>query len=124
MSDLQEANLQDVSASSLREAVPELLAKDTPNYLVEYGIRTDDAAMVFHFFSAKDVEGWPEELRMNERLEKAIPKCFDVSKVSAGYADELRSFYVIVGGLGSAPDPWPRVDSFFAAIDDALSSEP
>ncbi len=120
---LSEAALQDVDASSLKEAVPDLLAKDTPGYLVEYGIRIDDGAMVFHFFPPKDRGDWDPGWRMDTRLERALPGCFDVSAVSAGYAEELRSFYVIVGGLGSAPDPWPSVERFFAAIDSALAAE-
>jgi len=115
--DLKSANLQDVSCSSLSTHIPEPLAKDTADYLVEYGIRVDDAAMVFHFFPAKDAKDWKESYHMPDRLEHAIQACFDTTKVRANYVSELKSFCIIVYGLGAGPDPWPLVERFFSEIE-------
>jgi hypothetical protein len=114
---INEANLQDISADSLKTHVPHLLARDTKDYLVEYGIRLDDKAMVFHFFSPKDAAAWDPASKMDQRLKAAIDQCFQVKNVTAGFAPELDSFYVIVGGLGAALDPWPLVDRFFRVLD-------
>lgn len=115
--DLKGANLQDIRANSLLPHVPNLLARDTKDYLVEYGVRVDDKAMVFHFFSPKDRSTWDPEANMDQRLKRAIDICFPVKKVTAGFADELDSFYVIVGELGASPDPWPLVERFFRVLD-------
>lgn len=115
--DLHDAALQDVSYGSLKTHIPELLAKDTPNYLVEYGVRVDDAAMVFHFFSPKDATDWDESYAMTRRLEHAIKSCFDVAKVRAEYISDMRSFCIIVRDLGAALDPWPLVERFFSEIE-------
>jgi hypothetical protein len=114
----------DIRGSTLKAAIPELLARDTPEFFVEYGIRIDDHAMVFHFYPPKSSPGrWVEVSRMAERLERAIPKHFDVAggRVRATYAEELHSFCVIVRGLGAAPDPWPLVARF---LDDVAESRP
>jgi hypothetical protein len=108
-----------VYGTGLKPHLPELLAKDTPNYLVEYGIRYDDGAMVFHFFPPKHRTSWDPSWSLARRLELAMPLCFDTAKLSAGFVEELNSFYVIVGGLGTVPDPWITVERFFRAIDGA-----
>lgn len=107
---------QDVRAASLMPHIPNPLAMDTPNFLVEYGVRVDDQAVVFHFFSAKDRLTWDPAYRMDDRLRRAIDANFDVSKVTCGYASEMDSFYVIVGGLGAGPDPWPLVERFLSDV--------
>lgn len=132
--------------SSIRRAIPDLLAKDSAQYIAEYGVRSDDQAMVFHFFPKKslmelhkindeqararytvpqlekltETKDWDKSYGMDKRLERAIPKCFKVENVSADYADEMSSFCVIVGGLGASLDPWPLVNRFFAEIDAPL----
>jgi len=118
----EDAELGDVPASSLTTHIPNPLAKDTKNYLVEYGIRVDDDAMVFHFFSPKDKETWDPKYDIHNRLEHAITKCFDLRTIKAGYVSELESFYVIVEGLGLVPDPWAKAEAFFSAIDAAPAS--
>lgn len=114
---IQGANLQDIKANSLLPHVPNPLARDTKDYLVEYGVRVDDKAMVFHFFSPKDQTTWDPAAKMDQRLKRAIDACFQVKDVTAGFAVELDSFYVIVGGLGAAPDPWGLVEKFFRVLD-------
>jgi hypothetical protein len=112
--------LSSIGGSALTTHLPEPLARDTPNYLVEYGIRLDDLAMVFHFFPPKDREDWdPARWNLARRLEVVLPKHFDTRMLTAGYAPEIRSFYVIVGGLGAVPDPWFLVERFFGALDAA-----
>jgi hypothetical protein len=115
-------NYDTAAISNLSDAIPERLAKEAPNYLVEYGIRFDDAAMVFHFFPPMHRQDWDPEWKMNERLERAIAETFDTDLVSADYADEVRSFCVIVRGLGCAPDPFPLVELFFERIDSPAAS--
>lgn len=107
---------KDVPASALSPHIPNPLAMDTPNFLVEYGIRADDQAVVFHFFSAKDKPTWDLSYKMDERLRRAIDTNFDTRKVTCGYAVEMDSFYVIVGGLGAGPDPWSLVARFLSDV--------
>jgi hypothetical protein len=111
------SDAKDVLASSLQTHIPDLLARDTPNYLAEYGVRITDEAMVFHFFPPKDRTGWDSRWQPDMRLKAAIDEHFDTRYVSASYVEELQSFCVIVGGLGAAPDPWPLVEKFFRALD-------
>lgn len=108
---------QSVNASALLTHIPNVRAKDTPGYLVEYGSRVDDGAMVFHFFAPIRDDTWNEDYQMHRRLESAIAQHFDTTKVSANYEQDMDSFCIIVGGLGAAPDPWPLVERFFGTID-------
>jgi len=113
---------KDISAASLLPHIPNPLAMDTPNFLVEYGVRIDDQAVVFHFFSAKDRSTWDPEYRMDERLRRAIDANFDTRKITCGFAAEMDSFYVIVGGLGAGPDPWPLVERFLSDVQAPLEA--
>ena len=113
---------QDVPASALGPHIPNPLAMDTPNFLVEYGIRTDDQAMVFHFFSAKDKPSWDDSYRMDERLKRSIDRNFNIERVTCGFTAEMDSFYVIVGGLGMAPDPWTLVERFLSDVQAPLEA--
>lgn len=117
--------LDDVAARGMQDAIPNRMAKQTKNYDVQYGVREDDKAMVFHFFPPgsdppKKIAAWNEAYKMNERLERALPATFDVSSVTATYTEEMRSFCIIVGGLGRSMDPWHYVHRFFAKIDEPL----
>lgn len=108
-----------IEGGQLETHLPDLLAVDHPEYLVEYGIRVDDGALVFHFFSAKDRPTWNPEWNMHQRLETAIAKSFDVSKVSAGYAEELEAFYIIVFESEGDARLNDRIRTFFSVIDEA-----
>ncbi len=112
----------DVNGDALFAHIPAPLALDTASFLVEYGIRADDSAMVFHFFSPKGENEWSPAYRMDARLKRAIDGNFDPKKVSCGYAREMDSFYVIVGGLGDGPDPWTLVERFFCDLDAPLEA--
>lgn len=102
----------DVLGSSLMHAIPDPLARDTRHFLVEYGVRIDDSAIVFHFFSPKDGDWNPA---FHQHLEKAL-QLLPTTSMTAGYAPEVDSFYVIVGGLGASPDPWPTIEKFFSEL--------
>jgi hypothetical protein len=119
---IRDAQLQDVRASSLMPHIPNPLALDTPNFLVEYGVRADDQAFVFHFFSAMDKSEWDPAYKMDVRLRRGIDKNFDTTKVTCGFAVEVDSFYVIVGGLGAGPDPWPLVNRFLSDVQAPLEA--
>lgn len=118
---LADSNLQDVSANNLMQALPDLLAKETPHYVVEYGLRYDDGALVFHFFPAEG-EYWDPTYKMDQRLERAIRETFDTDRVSADYQEEIRSFCVIFGGAAHAPDPLALAPMFFEWIDAPLGA--
>lgn len=88
-------------------------------YLVEYGVRVNDNAMVFHFFPIPDnLDAW-KRLEMPKRLEAALPQCFELSRVTAGYEPEYDSFYVIAGGYGNVPDPRGLAHRFLSRVDAA-----
>ena len=116
-------------SKGVRDAITNRLAKETKNYLVEYGVRTDDMAMVFHFFPPMSASRWDARYKMEKRLEIAMPACFDTTKIQANEVlstmrstpDDLTpSYCIIVRGLGSSLDPWPLVNRFFEKIDSAL----
>jgi hypothetical protein len=115
--------------TGLTDAIPERLAKQTPNYDVEYGIREDDKAMIFHFYPPgtdwskyppEELGKWADDYRMHERLEAALPRCFKVDFVKAVFTAETQSFCIIVKGLGRSPDPFFYVHRFFEMIDSGL----
>lgn len=91
--------------AALQTHLPDTHAMSTPHFLVEYGVRVDDLAMVFHFYSPEDAPAWPDHARWRTRLERAIESTFDMSAVSADYVPEMDSYCVIVRGMGARPDP-------------------
>lgn len=116
-------------ATGMTDAIPDRLAKQTPNYDVEYGVRADDMAMIFHFYPPgtdwssyppKKFGTWPQKYAMDQRLERALPESFDVAFVKAVFTEESQSFCIIVKGLGHSPDPWTLVNRFFERIDAPL----
>lgn len=126
--------LGDVPADSLEEAIPHRKAKDTAHFYVEYGVRRDDDAMVFHFYSSKEhalgvleggrVDGtlWPASYDITARLERGIVKNFAIDCVRATYSGELDSYCIIVQDLGKSLDPWLLVERFLSGIDDPLEA--
>lgn len=124
MTDINEFAGAPVEGSSLREALPNRLARVTTYYVAEYGVRYDDGAVVFQFFPpdrTKDSNGsWDPSFKMPERLEKAMPQCFRLENLKAVFTEELNSFCIIVKNLGVSPDPWPIVERFFSVIDAPL----
>lgn len=102
----------DIQGAGLRTAIPEPLAVETPNFMVTYGIRLDDNAMVFHFVSARNAETWDPNYQMDKRLERAIPKNFKTEHVTCGFEESLDSFFVIVGYIGASLDPWTLCHRF------------
>lgn len=117
MTNLAEAGLEDVRGEALRAHVPDPLAYQSREFTAEYGVRLDDDAMVIHLYPGK--EGWDPAYRMDRRLEIALQKCFARVPYTADFTPELDSFAVILFGFGRAPDPWPAVESFFRAIEEA-----
>lgn len=112
---LAEQDTTHINASSLREALPNRLAKQFPKFTVEYGIREDDRAGVFHFYPPKN-ENWDPNYRMDERLKFAIDKALRPERVSADFAEEQNSFCVIVKDLGLAIDYFSVFDAFFELV--------
>ncbi len=107
----------DVDGRSLITAIPELRTVQAEKFRVEYGVRHDDSAVVFHFFP---VRHWDAEYQMDRRLEEAILGCFEYFKVATSYAEELESFCVIIGGLGASRDPERLIRKFLGAVEPAL----
>ncbi len=109
------------AASGLKHAIPALLAKQTADYEVEYGIREDDGAIVFHFYAPGRGE-WDPAWDATARLERALPMCFDTSKLHAEYISIVHSYCIIVKDLGFSPDPWPLVERFLSEVERGLVS--
>lgn len=109
----------------LQDAIPERLGDQNEHYQVEYGIRSDDNAMVFHFYppdtdwstNPPTFGKWSEAYGMHNRLEGALAKVFDVNKLKATYTEELRSFCIIAYGIGFNPDPFYFARSLFEKIE-------
>jgi len=116
-------------ATGLLDAIPGRLMKQTQNYHVEYGVRIDDNAMIFHFYPP-DTDwtyyppttpgSWAAAYAMNDRLERAMPKVFDVKFLKASFTELNQSFCIIAKGVGASPDPFYFAHRFFEEIDAPL----
>jgi hypothetical protein len=102
---------------SIARQVPDFQAEDRPKYLVEYGVRITDQALVFHFYPKG--EDWDPDWKMDKRLEHAIPEVFQIERIGTDYVMEYSSFCVIAGGYGSVPDPRLLAKRFLDAVDAA-----
>lgn len=120
----------DTVLGGLEDALPDRKVHDCEEWLCEYGVRTDDRAMVFQFFpkrlipdlkdkEGKGVAGWSEGYGMPQRLERAL-KHFDPKDLNAKFIELTNSFNVIIGGLGESLDPGPQVKRFFDEIEAPL----
>lgn len=118
----------DISRDALDEAIPGRRARHHEQYTVEYGIRRDDGALMFHFYPPntdwseyppprEKLGTWSKSFGMHNRLEAAILKCFSRDDVKGSYSEDLRSFCIIVAGAGRSLDPWYLADRFFREID-------
>lgn len=125
---------QELNGSSLHDAIPNRLAKEYSRFFVEYGVRSDDGAIVMHFyasarFAKEALTGfvsnrpldWTEGFE--RRLVSAIRATFGEQptrdEVEARYTEEYDSYCLILRRLGAAPDPWPLVERFFHRIDES-----
>jgi hypothetical protein len=109
----------------LQEDVPNREAEPRAHFIADWGIRLTDGALVIHLFPPLDASGkisedWDYSYELNKRLDRAIPQCFDVSNVTAGYESEYSSFFVIVGGGALSLDPRLVVKRFLDAIEAPL----
>jgi hypothetical protein len=100
------------SLKSLRTAIPELLAEENELFKVQYGIREDDHAMVFHFFPPQ--KGWPDDI--SARLTSAMTEHLPSEHIRADYVTELDSFCIIYYGGGMIPAPYGVAKLFLAAV--------
>lgn len=123
---VQDEVLDMPGVTGLRDAIPNRQAKQTVNYVVEYGVREDDGAMIFHFYPPgtdwskyppEKLGVWSPTYGMDRRLEAAMPAIFDTRFIKATFTEEMQSFCIIVHGLGRSPDPWPLVNRFLDRID-------
>lgn len=110
--------MPDVPLSAVSTAIPNPLARDHAEYLAEYGIRTDDDAIVIHLFPKGS--RWTPSFLVGDRLRRAVDGLPHPAR--ADYAPELDSFCVVVYGLGGAPDPWPAIDRFFQTFESESAS--
>lgn len=88
-------------------------------YSAEYGVRADDTAGVLHFFPSKTLGGWKADFP--DVLKSTIDERLDPKTVSAGYTEELDSFYVVFP-LITAANPWDDLEDFLDALDARLGS--
>lgn len=114
MTDIYEHANTTIAGDNIQIAVPEERTFECGLFNAEYGVRTDDSAMVFHFFPAG--EEWDHE-RLRTGLSEAIKTCFDPENVQAEYVPELESYCVLVGGMGLMPDPWTYAEIFLKRIE-------
>jgi hypothetical protein len=105
----------------IQHVIPNLKAEARGDYVVEWGARVTDGALVFHFFPPLLTNGqigkWPADSTMDKKLERAIPEVFDVGRITAGYEKDWDSFYVIAGGYASSLDARLLAKRFFDAVD-------
>ncbi len=118
---LQGAGLQDIRGSDLVEGLSDLQARNRPRYDVEWGIRVDDGALVFHFFppgyAANSSANWPNWTDFRDRLENAALGTFDRDAVMGDFVAELKSFYLIIKPLPPSPDLNGLVEQMLAKLE-------
>lgn len=118
---LRSARLQDIPVSALEEAIPELLARSSPLFDAQYGSRSDDDALIFHFYPPGHAigasEGWTDWTAFRDRLEQAIMRCFDLVCVEADYVSELESFFLMVRPPPQVPDQTALIEKFFSLLE-------
>lgn len=107
----------DVKPGSILPAVVETLEHDNHIYRCIFGVRLDDEAGVMHFYRHDGAPWLPD---FNLRLQRAVEGTLDVRAVSLGYAADVDSFYVIVGGLGKLEDPYVPMETVLAKLDEQL----
>lgn len=119
--DLKTAGLQDIPRSAIQEQLRDIRARNSATCDVEYGIRSDDNALVFHFFppgyaldSGKD---WADWTAFRDKLEKALLAHFAKPSIDAGYAQELRSFHAIIKPRPLVPDLTALLEDFFEQLE-------
>lgn len=117
MNDLQNNADLIESPRAIKTQVREFFAADRGKYIVEWGARITDGALVFHFFPSPVSDPWDPEYLMPERLKFGIEASFDTSRVTCGYVEEMNSFYVICGEYGMGIDQRPLAKRFLAAIE-------
>jgi hypothetical protein len=104
----------------VQHLVPNLQAESRERYVVEWGGRVTDGALVFHFFPPLNQQGalgkWGNS-DMDKRLEKSIPEVFDTNRITAGFESDWDSFFIIAGGYASVLSPRMLVKKFLDAID-------
>ena len=105
----------------IQTQVREFFAEERQNYIVEWGVRVVDSALILHFYPPKDVGGWELSYDMPKRLEHAIREHTNVDQVTCGFVDEYASFFVIAGGYGAGPDQRPFMKTFLDALDSYAS---
>lgn len=117
---LHNAKLQDIPTSALREAIVVLRGRSSPLTDAEYGVRSDDGALVFHFYppgwALQGPVEWKDWYGFRDRLERAILAHFPPPQVEAGYVPELQSFWVIAR-RSRAFDETALVESFFRELE-------
>lgn len=120
--ELRACGLQDVPLSMLEENFSDVRGRSSPKCDAEYGTRTDDGALVFHFFppgyAANDRADWPDWHAFRDTLESAILKnFFNLEHIEANYVEELKSFYLIVKPAPQVPDITALITRFFGVLE-------
>jgi len=110
-----------LTETPIREDVPNREAGAYEKFVVDWGVRLTDRALVMHFYPPLNSEGkisddWDASYEMDKRLDRAMPQVFDVSRITAGFEREFNSFFVIVGGGGQVLDVRLLVQRFLDAI--------
>lgn len=119
-------------ATNLLESVMEGRSARTKFYYVEYGIRRDDNAAVFHFFVPSYTyrglaEGTIKEHFNRDAMDKAISAAATTVFQSRGltvrgaYSELVDSYHIEVDSVGSMIDPTPLFAEFLATLDRVAS---
>lgn len=115
------AGLQEIPLDRIQEAIPDLLARNSAHCDTQYGTRTDDGALVFHFFPPghalnSDMD-WADWRAFRNALEHAAMRCFDHNAIDADYVPELKSFYLRIKPRPAVPDLTALIERFFSILE-------
>lgn len=115
------ANLQDSLASRK--------AYRSEAYTLEWGVRTDDNALILHVYpplvgigGEAKLGDWTNE-GLDTALTEVIAQVLDTQRVTAGFQPEENSFYIIAGGYGGVLNVRELVEHFREMLDAHLARE-
>lgn len=116
------------SATNLQQSIPDVHVSARPFFYAEYGVRSDDDAMVVHLY----VPSYSYEKLVNKQItesfnvsaaERAITAAAEATlapkrlQVVGNYVRELDSFCLEIFDLGKAFDPYAVVEQFLERLE-------
>lgn len=106
----------------IEEDIPDEKTYEDDLFVVKYGVRTRDNAVVVKFYAPGSTEDepadWDDIMGFADILDGALAEVYPKSSFdwSGQYVPEAKSFSVVVPGAGLAIDPIAQVEYFLGYV--------